>query len=132
MKNIIIKCKDRFKNWLVSLFKEPVKRNTNIMMFVAPLISVWVIEILNKRSIIKGITCLFTDPLVFMLNYIIVFGTVSVVLLLKKRAAAIIALNAVWIGLGVANYVMKGYRETPFSATDIKWLAVLQILLKNI
>lgn len=120
MKNILIKCKDRFKNWIVSLFKEPVKRNTNIMMFVAPLISVWVIEILNKRSIIKGITCLFTDPLVFMLNYIIVFGTVSVVLLLKKRAAAIIALNTVWIGLGVANYVMKGYRETPFSATDIK------------
>ncbi|MBP3338926.1 MAG: sulfatase-like hydrolase/transferase [Lachnospiraceae bacterium] len=120
MKNILIKCKDRFKDWIVSLFKEPVKRNTNIMMFVAPLISVWVIEILNKRSVIKGITCLFTDPLVFMLNYIIVFGTVSVVLLLKKRAAAIIALNTVWIGLGVANYVMKGYRETPFSATDIK------------
>ncbi len=120
MKNFFIKIRDNLKGWMSALVKDPVKRYTNVLMFVMPLISVWVIEMLNKRSVIKGFTCLFTDPLVFMLNYLIVFATVSVVLLLKKRAAAIIALNAVWIGLGVANFVMKGYRETPFSATDIK------------
>ncbi len=120
MKNFFLKIKDKWKLWMVGLWTNPVKRYTTILMYVMPLISVWVIEMLNKRSIVKGFTCLFTDPLVFIINYLIVFATVSVVLLLRKRAAAIIALNAVWIGLGVANYVMKGYRETPFSATDIK------------
>lgn len=120
MKNFFIKMKDAIKAWFIKLWVDPVKRNTNLLMYLMPLLSVWIIEMLNKRSIIKGFTCLFTDPLVFLLNYLIVFATVSVVLLLRKRAAAIIALNIVWIGLGVANYVMKGYRETPFSATDIK------------
>ncbi len=120
MKNLFIKIRDRVKVWFTALIKEPVKVYTNILMFGMPLFTVWVIEMLNKRSVIKGFTCLFTDPLVFLLNYLIVFATISVVLLFRKRAAMIIALNVVWIGFGVANFILKGIRETPFSATDIK------------
>ncbi len=119
MKNFFTKIKDTLKAWIVKLWVNPVKRNTNLLMYLMPLFSVWIIEMLNKRSVVKGFTFLFTDPLVFFLNYLIVFATVSVVLLLRKRAAAIIALNVVWIGFGVANYIIKGFRETPFSATDI-------------
>lgn len=120
MKNFFIKIIDRLKIWMRDLIKEPVKKYTNILMFGMPLFTVWVIEMLNKRSVIKGFTFLFTDTLVFLLNYIIVFSTISVVLLFRKRAAMIIALNVVWIGFGVANFIIKGLRETPFSATDIK------------
>lgn len=120
MKSFFIKIRDRIKVWFTALVKEPVKVYTNILMFGMPLFTVWVIEMLNKRSVIKGFTCLFTDPLVFLLNYMIVFATISVVLLFRKRAAMIIALNVVWIGFGVANFILKGIRETPFSATDIK------------
>lgn len=120
MKEFLVKTGDRFRKWLVALFKEPIKRYTNILMFGMPLFTVLVIEILNKRSMVKGITFIFTDFFVFLLNYIIVFGTTSIVLLLRKRAAGIIALNVTWIGFGVANYIIKGLRETPFSATDIK------------
>lgn len=120
MKSFFSKLKGRFVNWIYGVSKVPVKRNTNILMFLAPLVSVWIIEMLNKRSVVKGFLCIFTDPSVFFINYIIIFGTMSIVLLLKKRAAGIVAVSAVWVGLGIANYVMKGYRETPFSATDIK------------
>lgn len=120
MKEFLVKTGDRFRKWLVALFKEPIKRYTNILMFGMPLFTVLVIEILNKRSMVKGINFIFTDFFVFLLNYIIVFGTTSIVLLLRKRAAGIIALNVTWIGFGVANYIIKGLRETPFSATDIK------------
>lgn len=120
MKELITKIGDRLKKWIVALYKKPVKRYTNILMYGMPLFTVLVIEMLNKRSIWKGFTFLFTDTLVFILNYLIVFATTSVVLLLRKRAAGIIALNVVWIGFGVANFIIKGLRETPFSATDIK------------
>lgn len=120
MKELITKIGDRLKKWIVALYKEPVKRYTNILMYGMPLFTVLVIEMLNKRSVWKGVTFLFTDTLVFMLNYLIVFATTSLVLLLRKRAAGIIALNVTWIGFGVANFIIKGLRETPFSATDIK------------
>ncbi len=120
MKELITKIGDRLKKWIVALYKEPVKRYTNILMYGMPLFTVLVIEMLNKRSVWKGVTFLFTDTLVFILNYLIVFATTSLVLLLRKRAAGIIALNVTWIGFGVANFIIKGLRETPFSATDIK------------
>ena len=93
-----------------------------IAYFVAPFIVNILVETFNSRSIVRGMTYLFTDTISFMINFFIIEFSMSLGLVLKKRLAYILTTGVVWIGLGIANFVITSKRKTPFSATDFKLL----------
>lgn len=116
LKSLVEGTKQYFKN----IKENPVKKVTVISFFVAPILVNIVIEVLNKRSLFKCLGSIVVDFPTFMVNYFIVLFTMSIVLLMSKRLAGIVAVSAVWIGLGIANFILKSFRETPFSFSDIR------------
>lgn len=78
----------------------------------------FIIECLNRLSVVKGITHMFTRPLVFLFNTIMIFFTLCIVPFFKKRIFATSLISAVWLVLGIVNCVISANRKTPFTAPD--------------
>ena len=112
--------KNKIKTYFQDIWNDKIKRVTLLMFFIAPLIAYLIAEALNQRSVSKFFGFVFGQPITCLLNYIIVLFTVSFVLVLKRRIAPIFLICAVWIGFGIANFLLKSYRETPFSANDLR------------
>ena len=123
--------KDKIINYFKDIKENRTKKITVITFFLAPFLVNVIIEILNKRSFIKALGFMTGSFLTFVINYFIVLFTLSLVLFMKKRIVGILALSAVWIGFGIANFVLKSFRETPFSFNDIRLAgSVLDIIDK--
>ena len=91
-------------------------------------------EITNRRSLWEALKFTFIRPHLFLFNFIIIFFTLSITLLLKKQKAWLTFLGLFWVGFGVADFVVRCFRVTPFAATDLALLesvwTVMLIYLK--
>lgn len=83
-----------------------------------------ILEIMNRRSFLDSFQFMFTSPIVFFYNTIIVFLTLSLALLLKRRVFGTTVIFLIWMILGTTNCIILGFRSTPFSAIDT-------IMIKN-
>ena len=77
-----------------------------------------ILESMNRRSIIGSFRFLFGSPVVFFYNTIIVFLTLSLGLLMKRRIFGTTVIALLWMVVGTANFIVLGFRSTPFSAID--------------
>lgn len=76
-------------------------------------------EILGRRSIWLGVKFLLSSPIVFLYNTSIIFFTLLFALFLRKRIFGVIFISTIWLICGIANFVVLGYRITPFAAIDL-------------
>lgn len=83
-----------------------------------------ILEMMNRHSFLKSMKFMFGSPIVFLYNTIIVFLTLSIGLLLKRRVFGTTVIILIWMVLGTTNYIILGFRSTPFSAIDT-------IMIKN-
>lgn len=79
----------------------------------------YAIEAFSRHSAIEGFEYLFGSPLVFLLNTIIIFATLSVALLTKRRIFLTVMISAIWLLLGIVNGVILLNRMTPFTTKDL-------------
>lgn len=122
---------DKITGYFKELWKDKIKRITVILYLALPWIVNIIIETLNRRSFFESIKFMIFNNSTFLLNVLLLASTMSITLLFKKRIALISMVSAVWIGFGVANYIIKSYRETPFSANDLRLASsVMDILGK--
>lgn len=77
-------------------------------------------ECLSRHSFIKGIIYFGSHPLAFLFNSFMIFFTLSIAMLFKKRVFATFFISAVWFGLGVTNFVIRSSRKSPFAASDFR------------
>ena len=75
-------------------------------------------DILNQRSFIEAFVRVFTKPLNFIFNSLIVMCTISLAGLFKKRKFAMILLCLPWVALSVGNFIVQCFRNTPVSFND--------------
>lgn len=80
------------------------------------------IEIMSRRSIFRAIGYLFTNPLVFLYNSIIILCTISFALFFRRRMFAFTMISMVWLAVGITDFILLQFRTTPFTATDLKLL----------
>ncbi|MDO5126494.1 MAG: LTA synthase family protein [Eubacteriales bacterium] len=94
-----------------------------------------VLEMLGRRSIVSGLLFLVRSPLVFLYNVSIIFFTLLFALFLRKRVFGMIIISSVWLICGIVNFVVLGYRVTPFAAIDFLMvgdvLSMLDVYLKK-
>ncbi|SFR80457.1 LTA synthase family protein [Anaeromicropila populeti] len=105
--------------------KEQIKKipgKTWANYLVLTLVINLILEMLNRRSFIKGILFIFDYPLVFLYNALIIFVTLSISFLVKRRFFASSLIVLCWLVCGSANCIIKGFRSTPFSAIDMMML----------
>lgn len=87
--------------------------------FVIALVMEIVLEMLGRRSIIAGLAFVINSPFVYLYNVSIIFFTMLFALFLRKRVFGIIIISTVWLACGIVNFVVLGYRVTPFAAIDL-------------
>ena len=122
-------CKDKIMKEFLKKFKSKIDAAVNksyklplwkwlIVSFVLSVIEVVFLEILGRRSILSPFVFILHNPIVFLYNIMIIFFTLSISLLFKRRGFAMGLISLLWLGVGTINFVLLGYRITPFSAID--------------
>lgn len=82
-------------------------------------------------SPIAGFIFVFKHPVIFAYNALIIFATLCLSLLFKRRKFAMTILNIFWAVLGVANGVILLKRMTPFTLYDLQNLGDGATLVKT-
>lgn len=92
------------------------------------------VESLSRRAVLGGLVFLFQSPLCFVYNALLIFGSLSVAQLVPKRRFVTAFVSCLWLGLGIANCVLLGYRTTPLAAIDFSLLlsvwSIMSVYLK--
>ncbi len=88
-----------------------------------------VVEMLSRRSFTEGLAYFAQDPFLFIINVMIIFLTLSISFLFKRRLFIVAAVSTVWTGLGIANYIILGHRNTPLGALDFTVLKSVTSIL---
>lgn len=121
----------RFSRKIYHFSTEHPLISTLILAFFLNLI----MECLGRRNPIDGIVYLFTNPIMFFYNVLIIMMTLSVALLFKRRVFITFLISLIWFGCAIANCVLLGFRTTPFSAIDLTMityaLSIIDIYLSK-
>jgi phosphoglycerol transferase MdoB-like AlkP superfamily enzyme len=91
----------------------PILQNVAISFFLN-----LIIEILSRRSIAEGLGFFISQPWLFLYNAAIIMFTLAIVPAFRRRYFAQILISALWLVLGLVNFVLLSFRTTPLAATD--------------
>lgn len=105
-----------------------------------------IIETLGRfstTSILGGVQFIFQDPIVFFYNTMIIFATLCVASLFKRRVFVFVIVSIFWLVIGIVNGVILLNRMTPFTVKDLSniedgatiitnYLEIWQIVLAGI
>ena len=127
--------RDKWRN-LAARFAEHKVLSAVLLSFFLNL----VLESLCRRSPLGGVRFLAGAPLQFLYGTGIILLTVSLAGLVRRRQFAVLLISILWIGLGIVECVIKGFRITPLTAVDFRiifsvfsilhiYLNVFQIIL---
>lgn len=81
-----------------------------------------ILEILARRSLIGSLFYIAQSPGNFFFNALIIMMTLSISLFFAHRLFFFTAISVIWVGLGITNCALLGFRTTPFSAADFRLL----------
>ena len=94
-------------------------RYIGLMALAALLIYLYIEEFARLTTgPLEGIRWAFSHPVVFLYNTLIIFATMTVALLFRRRRFAWFMISIVWLALGTANGVILMNRMTPFTLYD--------------
>ena len=86
-------------------------------------------EIFARQSPSKCFDFIINSPLVFVLNVLIVTGTLAISLVIKRGIALYTTVFVLWLGFSTANGVILLNRPAPFTFSDFMILpSVLDII----
>ena len=105
---------DKIKSLFHKLQQKPV-----IACAVLGILLTFILEILGRRSLLEAIQYFVGSPMMFFYNALIIMLTLSLALLFKRRYFILSLISIIWLGFGIANFVLLGFRTTPFSAIDL-------------
>ncbi len=71
-------------------------------------------------SPIGGLLFLVQHPIIYLYNVLIIFATMTIALLFKKRRFAWFVISLIWILLGIVNGCILLKRMTPFTLYDLQ------------
>lgn len=81
-----------------------------------------IIETLGRfstTSLLGGIQFMFQEPIVFFYNTLIIFATLVVASIFKRRVFFFVIVSIFWLTIGVVNGVILTQRMTPFTVKDL-------------
>lgn len=87
-------------------------------IFIYSVIINMAMECLNKRGI-TGLLSIFTSPVIFLMNTMIIMTTMSIAYFFRKRVFVYALVTVIWLLIAVINFVVLCSRKTPFTAMDI-------------
>lgn len=89
------------------------------------------IETFGRRSLAKSFIFLFYSPFVFLLNMMLIFSTLSLCMLFRRKRFTRTVIVTFWVILGTVNGLVLGNRMTPFTVADLALLDNGIMILPN-
>ncbi|MGN0342341.1 MAG: LTA synthase family protein [Roseburia sp.] len=86
---------------------------------------VFIIESISRHSAISAFSFIAGHTWAYLYNSFLVFASLSVVYLMRRRTLARIIISGFWLFLGLINGVILSNRVTPFAFTDLKCISDL-------
>ncbi len=86
---------------------------------------VFIVEMISRRNFLSACSFVGSHTAAYFYNAFIVFASLCLVYLFRRRAFARIIISGFWILLGVINGCILSNRVTPFGFTDLKCLSDL-------
>lgn len=86
---------------------------------------VFVVEIISRRNFFSACNFVRAHTLAFLYNAFIVFASLTLVYLVRKRTFARVIICGFWLLLGIINGCILSNRVTPFGYTDLKCISDL-------
>ncbi len=122
--------KEKLKQYFLDIWNTKNKRITAIVYLISPFLCALIVDFFNRRSITAAFKGIIQSPYTYFVNVMIILFTMSFGLLCKRRLAFGASILALWLGLGVANFVIMSMRVSPFSATDLKLLGQIDNIIE--
>lgn len=86
---------------------------------------VFVIEWISRHSLSSAASFCVSSPLTYLYNVLLIFATLLIAYLFKRRALVRIIISVFWLLLGAVNGCVLAARVTPFNFTDLKLIGDL-------
>lgn len=86
---------------------------------------VFIVEVLSRRSLTSAFSFVGAHTIPYLYNAFIVFASLTLVYLFRRRAFFRIIISGFWLLLGVINGCVLSNRVTPFGYTDLKCISDL-------
>lgn len=86
---------------------------------------VLIIESCSRRSVTGALAFAGSHTFAFLFNSLIIFASLTVVYLFRRRALMRIIISSIWLLLGIVNGCVLSQRVTPFGFTDFKCISDL-------
>ena len=83
------------------------------------------IEVISRHSIVGAFQFLALHTFAFAYNSFLIFASLALVYLVRRRAFARLIISGFWIFLGTINGCILSNRVTPFGYTDLKCISDL-------
>lgn len=97
-----------------------MNRFSPILLFLLAAFINLVIETLSRHSLIKAAGYMTGSPLVFLYNTYLIFVTLCLSYIFKRRTFTRVLVSLLWLLLGIINGALLLKRVTPFNAQDLK------------
>lgn len=81
-----------------------------------------IIEAMGRHSLFAAFGFLWEEPRLFFYNAFLIFATLSLSLLVRRRVFALVTISSLWLVLGATNGLVLGFRMTPLTASDFALL----------
>ncbi len=133
--------KEKFVNKINEAWKNPPSLRTLGIYFLWAFALNLIIETLSRwyangvvtGGLFGGIVSIFEQPFVFFYGVLLMATMLCLSLLFKRRYIAMVIISVIWIGFGVADFVLLSYRVTPFSVVEFTLIdAAMGIITKYV
>lgn len=121
------------KNDKIRKFIALLRKNTLVTCFIWACLLELFAETLGRQQLpgLGGLQFLVTNPIVFLYNALIIFASLSLVLLVRRRLFFGALISLVWILIAVTNGVILTQRMTPFTMKDMSAMAEGATIMTN-
>lgn len=124
----------KLKEKLIPAFnriKEFFASNPALLVVVLSYSITFANEAMSRRSIWAAVVFLFTKPLMFLCNMLIISVFEALALLSKKKTFWLWFFSVLWLGLGITNFILLFSRITPFAAKDFILMRTVFSIVPN-
>ena len=93
------------------------------------MVVVFLVELASRWNILSAFNFIAKTPLVFIYNSFIVFASLTLVYLFRRRAFCRLIICSFWVIMGIINGVVLSNRVTPFGFADLTVLSDLVTII---
>lgn len=119
------------KNRIKEILDNKIYRKNAFQFILLPILLELAIEALNRGSVIGSFKFMFTSPVQFFCNMMFILVSLSVGLMVRRRAFYVTFISCIWLLMGIVNRVLLEVRVTPFNASDLRLVSTARTMLNQ-